>query len=265
MNALEILNAVCVECYDNGVSVTNRRRLDAIEALTADSAYRLVRSGELFHLYGKRALCEQDSILLVSTHVDCSHGITRCFSACRPDGLLCGTYDNAITNAAAVHAMLEGTLPDHVFFAFTGDEECESRGALALVRALKQLCVSFRCIVLDVTGMGLNEDARFTFENNFLSDAFGRKAVARIMETQSKWCFVPSDPKVIPDYIDGRHVIPIESQPDEAWKYRENGVECFSLCLPCRGEMHCDDGVIVELQSYYAYIDILRHLLKTLA
>ena len=46
--------------------------------------------------------------------------ITRCFSRSEGPGLLRGTFDNAITNAAVRFLMLSDTLPDNVLIAFTG-------------------------------------------------------------------------------------------------------------------------------------------------
>ncbi len=264
MDALEILDEVCVENYDNGEIFTNRKRVDAIKTLTKCSSYDLIYDGALFQLYGKKDITADNEILIVSTHIDCHPCITKCYSSLSKEGILHGTYDNAITNAAALKVMMDGEISDNVFFAFTGDEEFRSNGAIALMEYLNKLNVRYRCIILDVTDMGWSEGASFTVENNFWNDSFGKCVVSAATQTGYKWKFVPSDLDDIPDYVDSMCLIREEAEADESWDYDENDIECFSLCLPCNGEMHSNEGVEVRPESYNKYIEVLNAFLKKL-
>ena len=108
-------------------------------------------------------------MIIISSHVDCEHKITDCFSeVCDTDNsLIKGTYDNLLTNASIVSLMLEGELPENVLIAFTGDEEVGSKGARKLTKYLKKNSIEIKCaIVLDVTDMGWKEAADFTVEND---------------------------------------------------------------------------------------------------
>lgn len=262
MDVLTILNEVCVENYDNGEIFTNRKRVDVIKTITANTNYKLICDGALFQLYGKRDIRAGDELLIVSTHIDCHPCITKCYSSLSKDGILCGTYDNAITNAAALKVMIDGNISDNVFFAFTGDEEFDSNGAITLMEYLDRLKVTYRCIVLDVTDMGWNEGASFTVENNFWNNSFGRDVVSTATGTGYKWRFVPSNPDDVPYYVDRNCLIREEAEADESWEYDEKDIECFSLCLPCNGEMHSNEGVEVRLDDYKKYIEALRCFLK---
>lgn len=264
MEPLAILNKVCVENYDNGTAFTNKTRVDVIDNIIENSDYKLVCDSDIFRLYGKRDIKTGDDLVVVSTHVDCHPYIKKCYSSCCNGTVLCGTYDNAITNAAAVKIMLDNEISDNVFFAFTGDEEFNSAGAISLIKFFEKLNVTFRCIVLDVTDMGWNENASFTVENNFWGNYFGKKVIECAVKSGYKWKFVPSDPDFIPHFIAEEFIIPEEAEEDESWTYDENDIECFSLCLPCIGEMHSDKGVNVKLQSFYDYIEVLRLLLKSI-
>lgn len=100
---------------------------------------------------------------IVSSHIDCERGISKCFSSFEDSDTMCGTYDNAITNAAIISAMLTDQLPDHVLVAFTGDEEVDSKGAKHLLKFLQTKDIRIKVIVvLDVTDMGWTENAEGT-------------------------------------------------------------------------------------------------------
>lgn len=44
---------------------------------------------------------------------------------------------------------------------------------------------------------------------------------------------------------------------DESWEYDGLGVRCFSLCIPVKGEMHSDEGVLARISGLKKYIEIL--------
>ncbi len=263
----EILQAVSVPNRDNGQRFTDDTRLRAIAELLRGSDYRLLSQEGLFHLYGKQEVWEhRENAIVVSAHVDVHDDISRCFAITDyEDGYHLGTFDNAITNAAAVYAMLNANLPDNVFFAFTGDEECESAGAVGLTKYLCDCFVKFRCVVLDVTDMGWEVRADCSVENNFWSDTVGKLVVSVLREAQVRWTFVPEDPRDIPDYIPRQNLVAEEAEPDESWDYDEEDVECFSFCLPCAGPMHSDRGVRVRSDGFASYTKVLIRLLNALA
>lgn len=72
--------------------------------------------------------------------------------------------------------------------------------------------------------------------------------------------FILSDPYEIPAYIPNKYAIGQEIEPDESWGYEEHKVVCFSLCIPIKGDMHSDDGVLVRKDSLAPYMKILSFL-----
>ena len=256
-----LLTQINVLNYDNGKKFTRTDRLDAICELLWNSSYRRINANGLFHLYSKVPLSElPDELIVISSHVDCQRQITKCFSKDYDDDLMQGTFDNSLTNAMTVSLMLEDALAMNVVVAFTGDEEEDSTGAADVAAFFRNLHKKIKVIVLDVTDMGWREGCAFTIENNFWSDTTG-KVVSRLSaESGYPWRFVPSDPYEIPAYIPNKYVIGQEAEPDESWEYDEHKVECFSLCIPTKGEMHSDDGVLVRKDSLAPYMKILSLL-----
>ena len=256
-----ILTKINVLNYDNGKKFTRTDRLDNICELLWNSSYRRINANGLFHLYSKVPLSElPDEIVVISSHVDCQRQITKCFSKDYDDDLMQGTFDNSLTNAMTVSLMLEDALAMNVVVAFTGDEEEDSTGAADVAAFFRNLHKKIKVIVLDVTDMGWREGCAFTIENNFWSDTTG-KVVSRLSaETGYPWRFVPSDPYELPAYILNKYVIGQEAEPDESWEYDEHKVECFSLCIPTKGEMHSDNGVLVRKDSLAPYMKILSLL-----
>ena len=256
-----LLTKINVLNYDNGKKFTRTDRLDAICELLWSSSYRRINANGLFHLYSKVPLSEfPDELIVISSHVDCQRQITKCFSKDYDDDLMQGTFDNSLTNAMTVSLMFEDALAMNVVVAFTGDEEEDSTGAADVAAFFRKLHKTIKVIVLDVTDMGWREGCAFTVENNFWTDTTG-KVVSRLSaETGYPWRFVPSDPYEIPAYISDRYVIRQEAEPDESWEYDEHEVECFSLCIPTKGDMHSDDGVLVRKDSLAPYMKILSLL-----
>ncbi len=264
LELMSVLQAVSVLNRDDGSSFTNTQRLDAIASLLRGSDYRRLNEDGLFRLYARRSVAEMDGpCLVVSSHVDCERSITRCFARAAEDGMLLGTFDNAITNAAIAALMLAGSLPEHVLVAFTGDEEETGRGAKDLSRFLRgsglKVCNVF---VLDVTEEGWSSRADFTIENDFWDEAFGKEAVDLAERTGYPWRYVPGELDEIPDYIPRDRIISVEAYEDESWEYDEADLPCFSLCLPTKGEMHSDDGILVRETSFRRYTEVLERMLN---
>lgn len=261
MNLTETLSKLSVLNRDDGQIFTDTSRLDAIHHALEGSRYFRINQGGLFHLYSSRHISQiNEPVVIISSHVDCAENITRCYSKLLANGLMKGTYDNSITNSALLYLMLENKIPDNVLTAFTGDEECDSCGADALMEFAQGRLDIRHVVVLDVTDMGWNREADFTIENNFWHAELGRTIIASAQTSGYKWCFVPSDEEDIPAYVNSKYVIPIEAEADESWEYDEYDVECFSLCLPVLGEMHSNEGVYARQKSFERYTDMLEKI-----
>ena len=269
MELVEILDKISVLNRDNGKRFTNTERLNVITSLLWKSEYRRINPDGLFHLYAKVPLdsFQGRDAVIVSSHVDCEKSISRCFSRPEGNGLLRGTYDNAITNASILFLMLQDALPVHVLVAFTGDEEKDSTGAKHLEKFLHDQNIRIRHLfVLDVTDLGWHSDRKdssvFTIENDFWRDDYGKIIVEAVKNKSYTWNFVPSDTSVIPAFVPPEKVILCEAEEDESWFYDEKGVNCCSICLPIQGEMHSDEGVLAWETSFRQYTDILKIILS---
>lgn len=262
MTLSEALINLSVLNRDNGQKFTDTSRLDAISEALMTTKYSRINKSGLFHLYSlKPANAFTESIVIISSHVDCEKNITKCFAEFLPDGLMRGTFDNAITNASLLWLMLEGRLPDNVLVAFTGDEEELSCGAKQVMSFADDCGLEVsHVIVLDVTDMGWNDGTDFTVENNFWDNTLGRKIISCAENSGFYWRFVPEDPDDIPRYIGRKYIIPIEAEEDEAWEYDENDAECFSLCIPVKGNMHSNKGVYARQKSFERYTEILSEI-----
>ena len=264
---LSVLKRLSVINRDNGIKFTNTERLDAIAELLRDGAYERIETGGLFHLYGKKAIMEtKRPMIIVSSHVDCEHNITKCFCKLKSEDMLLGTFDNSITNSSIVSIMMKGNLPDNVLIAFTGDEEENGHGAIDLAHFIKKEKLDIiSIIVLDVTEEGWETEANFTVENDFWDELFGESVIELINQTGCKWNYVPGEPDEIPDYIPKEVIIHVEAYEDESWDYDEENISCFSFCLPTKGEMHSDDGILARVSSYEKYTEVLEIILSKMA
>lgn len=266
MQVFEILEQLMVPNRDNGSTFTDTRRIDRIKKLLWDSPYRCVNSAGLFFLFAAKPLEDLEAPVLISSHIDCVESITRFFAEDAGEDLLLGTFDNGITNAAVTALMLEGSLPENVVIAFTGDEEDDSQGAQQVVRYLEGLQKTpVATIVLDVTDMGWEQAAPFTVENNFFSPELGKKVVACAEAQSDLWKFVPSDPEEIPSCVAQERLIPVEAECDESWEYDEYDWQCFSFCLPVKGNMHGNSGVYARKTALVRYTKALSALANALA
>lgn len=263
---MTILQKISVLNRDNGRVFTDTARLDAIAALLQNSNYKRVNSHGLFHMYSQVPVDQiTGPVLIVSSHVDCEYHITKCFSKLIDEDTLLGTFDNSITNAAIVSLMLSGNLPHNVLVAFTGDEEENSRGAIGVSRFIKKHKLNvLNIFVLDVTGEGWKTEADFTVENDFWDGECGKRIVQLARNSGYKWNYVPADPGNIPDYVPTDVIIHIEAYADESWEYDEEDLPCFSFCLPTKGEMHCNSGILARTESFVRYTETLGKMLTGL-
>ena len=263
---LDLLDMVNIMSRDNGKKFTDTGRLDAIRDLLWDTPYRRVNAQGLFHLYAKKPLhMIEGKMILVSSHVDCQVGITRCSWKRKDSEYLRGTFDNSLTNAVILDLMRKGGLPDNVAVAFTGDEEEDSHGARQAVKYMQAHNKWFGVMVLDVTDMGFSEKLHISVENDFWTEAVGRQVISLMQRMEKedgiRWAYVPSDPAGVPPYIPEERNLGEEAEADESWAYDEKGIPCFSLCIPIQGNMHRNSGVLVSMESIRGYSAALEHLL----
>ena len=200
-----------------------------------------------------------EPVIIISSHVDCEHKITDCFSeVCDTDNsLIKGTYDNLLTNASIVSLMLEGELPEKNVYNYI---DFVPIGVYTDENSIEIKCA----IVLDVTDMGWKEAADFTVENDFWNDDIGTKVISSAENSGDNWRFVPSNVMKIPEYVDSERVFYIEAAPDESWDYNEKGICCFSFCVPTLGLMHSNEGIFARISSVNKYIYNLKKIVLSL-
>ena len=241
----DILQAVTVDCKDNGECFTVTDRVAVIERMLENTDYKLISRQPLALLYAKRQVCEGDRVLLISSHIDCVYGSCFCNDE---DDCMRGTFDNSFTNAALLWNMLQDRLPDNVVVAFTGDEEKDSQGAVQTVVALGQMgCEVATALVLDVTNEGWEKGALFTLENDLGIDILTGYNIISSLEQYG-----------------GRFAFKHNALPDESWDYAECGIPSLTLCVPVGGELHGDAGVLLRKGAALEYCTVLAHLASML-
>lgn len=266
----QILEEVCVMNRSNksGFKEGKTDRLNAIRELLKASGYTEIL---LPHAQIWRKNMDAPIDMIVSSHADVVDSISKCFSELTDDGYLCGTYDNAGTNAAAVIAMLEGNIPDNVIFAFTADEETgRCNGARQTLEYARNQGYEPVCMALDVTWEGYDDGNLFSVEN--LSSGYkknedisflNRVADAAVnMEPEGIRTFsfvrinknTAPDKNSLPDYYISKDT----GMFDEAFAYVREHARGFSLCLPCNGGMHSNHGVTVRQPGFEGYVNALK-------
>lgn len=263
---LKILKYLTCTCRDNGKVITDDLKLRRIEELLrqTNSPYKAVATGKMFRLYGRTPVESQDNIVVISAHADIVKGIKEPWAE-QKGTLLYGTFDNSAGDACAATLLCENVLPDNVFVAFTMNEEAGMRGAKAVSRYFKRINKEFGAIVLDVTNVGFDKGINFTVENASWSESFGL-SVTGIAERMGKYAFVPThQTKDNPyPYVSKERYMGY-SWPDEAWTYREEGVQTCSLCIPTSGQMHDDSGLAMSKSSYMRYINAVGNITTALS
>lgn len=148
-------------------------RLNVIqkEVETSGSRYKLIAGkNNYFKLYGQASLEEladkYNKVVLVSSHADNLQMEPKFDDR---GAMINGIFDNSSTNASCVYAMKYAELPENVLFAFTSNEEDDSKGAKKVAKKIEKYFnwMSIDAITLDVT-LGLHNGADFTLENALL-------------------------------------------------------------------------------------------------
>lgn len=240
----EVLERIAWPCRDDGRRFTETRKLAAIAGCLG-ARWRLVHDGALAKIYAREDWDAGTPTVVVSSHVDMV--AERCYARC--DGEIWkGSFDNLATNAAVTSVMMREGFPAQTVVAFTGDEEEDSRGADEVVRALRGRGVDIRFVVVtDVTEVGWKAGKAFTMENLFPADG---QAVASLLA------------RCLPGLgdLDPRPKVVVDAEEDESWEYDEYKLKCCSVCLPCHGDMHSEEGVEVRGESADRYAEALRRI-----
>ena len=264
---LSILDQVNLPCRDDQTRFVDTTRLDGIAKHLRDggSPWGLRFSGPLFRIYARSGAQPDLDPVVISSHADSNYGVHHHGQVEGTTELL-GTFDNSITNAVLVGLMLEDQVPPGCLVAFTGDEENDSEGAAGVMACLRKGGMEPRAvIVLDIT-----DDRHYghpcTLENYFAKQ---RGSLPRAEEGFLEY---------LQSGLEARapHVHHDEAWPDESWRYEEEDVPVFSLCVPTRQArpghpwddwMHSDEGVRVRADLIPQYASSLaklcEHLLRS--
>ena len=66
------------------------------------------------------------------------------------------------------------------------------------------------------------------------------------------------------EQYDGRFAFRHDAEPDEAWMFAEYGLPVLTLCVPVKGELHNDAGVLLRTESALEYCNVLSLLANVL-
>lgn len=240
-----ILERIAVRGEDDGEKFTNTARVDAIAECLKESGWKLYHDGDLAKIYAPSNFDPEQPVVVVSSHVDMV--AEQCYVKC--DGELWkGSFDNLITNAVIVACMKENAFSDNVMVAFTGDEEAEDGfgGADEVVEALRDRGIYVEYVVAtDVTEEGWTDEKAFTIENVLPEDdeAHQQKMAGTLKNTVAD---IDRDPCIV-----------VDGEPDESWEYDEYDLPCCSICLPCKGDMHSEEGVEIRSAGIKKYAEAL--------
>jgi len=226
-----ILRRIALRSKDDGWRFTDESRVNAIKECLATSAWTLYSDGRLAKIWNHEGFDPSLPVIVVSSHVDMV--AESCYSECEGE-LWNGSFDNLITNAIVVALMLKEEFGPQVLVAFTGDEEEESRGADEVVQTLSARGCEVRFVIAtDVTEEGWRNGKAFSLENILPEDEDVQDRIAGLL--RPALLLLDEAPQII-----------VDGDPDEAWEYDEWDLPCCSLCIPCCGDMHSEEGVEVR-------------------
>ena len=238
-----VLERIAVRGKDDGERFVDSSRVDAIADCLADSDWRLYEDGCLAKIYAHKDFDPQKPVVVVSSHVDMV--AEQCYAESNGE-MWKGSFDNLITNAIVVACMKNGLFTANTLVAFTGDEECDSGGADEVAEFLAEKYINVKLVaVTDVTDEGWLEGKHFTIENILPEDD---ARTQRRMEALLKSAVADIDPQPC---------VVVEGEPDEAWEYDEFDLPCCSVCMPCLGDMHSEEGVEIRSAALVPYAQAL--------
>ncbi len=240
-----MLERIAVRGVDDGERFTDTARVDAIADCLKESRWRLYYDGKLAKVYAHGDFNPVKPVVVVSSHVDMV--AKRCYADCAGQTWK-GSFDNLITNAIAVACMRNGLFSPNTLVAFTGDEEADDGfgGADEVAELIDRRDLDVKIVaVTDVTYEGWKNGKSFTIENVFPEDDEKTRR-AMVAELKSAVADVDADPCVIED-----------GDPDEAWEYDEFELPCCTVCMPCAGDMHSEEGVEIRSAAIGPYSQAL--------
>jgi len=271
---VEILENLSFPCRSNSKELKDEGRLKMIRNILESSDYNEIygptdNKPAIFSLWSKKPFSEIDAdrIYLVTAHIDTVKSIEKCYSILNKDGLLHGTYDNQICDAAITILMNDvRDFPDNVLFAFTGDEETgRCNGAVSIASAIVKTGKIPVCIALDVTSDGFYENSLCSLENlsfpkmnsNFIENVAN---VFLKLEPEGKKCFnfIKKDNQNIPQILPNDYLTNDFGECDEAFAYKRIGLPTMSLCIPTSGSMHSESGLYVKHPVFEGYLETLK-------
>lgn len=260
-----VLNTIALPNRSNKNGFYEKARLDAIENVLKDSPYKKIAATNHMVLYGRAPITMeqysnvdlQEAPILISSHSDIVPAITKVSSKLE-NHVYHGTYDNLGTNAAAVMLMLEESLPDNVYFAFTDEEETgQCFGARdASMYIEKASGYSPFCIALDVTDEGFDNNRLITLEGLTTSNE-NRKYIADCFlstEGQYQSCDVVRAKRKDITFFPDEYMTASTTVFDESAWYANHGRDTLSFCLPSDGYMHGNSGLDVKESVFEGYI-----------
>ncbi len=236
-----ILQKITVPCLNISGNINKKRKADIIRGLLLSSKWHLQKFDEEYNflMYMQDSSFDTNKkYVLISTHIDTVYEMDNCFSQVQ-DPYFFGTYDNSLTNAVVIDNMLKNKFGNNVIIVFTGNEEYGMSGAHDVCQSLKNVNIE-HVIVLDVTyEKYFNKD--FTFDNCHHSNY-----VKKLLIAQTK--------KICDNFV----INPIEDD-DETCVYTRF-YKCMSLCIPVKGKMHSNKGVLCLQTSLAKYAEVLSLL-----
>ncbi|MDR1578818.1 MAG: hypothetical protein LBS35_00545 [Synergistaceae bacterium] len=269
LHLTEVLKAITIDCKDNGRIFTNQSRIRYISDRLSVSKYSLRKypDNNLALIYEHNHFAqntERSDIVVISTHIDCVYW--KLFVEDQGECFL-GTFDNSATNAAVLHLMCQGMFNEYVAIAFTGDEEEEEgEGAEEVAKYYAGNNYHVKSIIVcDLTNAKWRIGEDFTVENLYEADVsrdyYRRRQLSSIYRTESAFSKAIFEPL----HAFTEKVAYIRrAEPDETDNYSEHGFACFTFCLPCRGDMHSERGVLIRKKSLEIYAKALASLANSL-
>ncbi len=241
-NIFEIIQKVTVNCTNDKSGFIVDDRIKAIRELLSGTKYRFVYDGKLVKIYGKNK--PEGTIKIISSHIDCVK-YDR-FFAVENGEYYEGIFDNALTNAFLIKAMIGDKFRDDVFVAFTGDEESGFGGVREIVGYATDAGITIsEAIVTDVTFENY-ATCGVSYENYFnQAEGFKDEMLKKIEIPEAQVSFIK------------------DAWPDEAYEYKRLGVLTYTLCIPTASmsedkmDMHTGKGLRVKKTAVDAYYKAL--------
>lgn len=239
----EIIKKITVNCTDNTRYFIVDDRIKVIKSLLSKTSYKLVYDGELVKIYGKNEI--KGDVKIISSHIDCVEYDS--FFVIDNGEYYEGIFDNALTNAIVIQAMIEDKFKADVFIAFTGSEEKgDFGGAREVVRFANEKGIKIMKVIVTDATFENYDTCGVSYENFYnQSNDFENIMLNKIQIPVEEVSFVK------------------DACPDEAHKYKQLGISTYSLCIPTASlsddyeDMHANDGLRVKKTSVDIYYKAL--------